>query len=98
MNIIMFDERNPYYNIIDDESNRKFIEGVVASIRNTYNIGGYIYLNKIYEDLGAVWNPRNTNLAFINDCDHELWIKFNHGVGGPKWYIYVDYKLKKTGS
>ncbi len=98
MNIIVFDERS-YLFESDDRVNECYLETSMGYMKDIYNTRGYVYLNEIYDHLGIAWNPHDTNTVFIKDDEHELSITFNHGVGsGPKWYVYVDHKIKKIES
>lgn len=51
----------------DDECNMMFLRMQEIHSNELLKHKGYIYLNRIYEDLGIEWNPRNENPCFTSD-------------------------------
>lgn len=65
MKTIIFDESCTGWSINDD-LNRMFLEVQKAHIIDKFLYRGYIYLNEIYDILGARWNPHDENTVWIN--------------------------------
>lgn len=88
---IVFDE-NSYLWCENDTLNDMHIKYVREHIMDTYNIVGYVYLNKIYSDFGIVWDPYDENLVWIKERGDELSISWAHEIGDSKWYVHVEHK------
>ena len=79
---IYFDKNCVYWSN-DDKMNEHFLNCQADYIRELVRNRGYIYLNQIYEILGAKWEPRYDNQCIENadftivvglDCIHSRWV------------------------
>ena len=61
---VIFDRNTPYWSK-DDESNLMYIRHQTLYMTSLLRGKGYVYLNQIYESLGAEWNPENENPCAI---------------------------------
>lgn len=66
MKTIIVDRMNPMWNI-----DQKLVEYTFRHIfeycKDILKYRGYIYLNQIYEQLGAAWNPDDENICYRKD-------------------------------
>lgn len=63
---LTFDSTSPYWEQ-NSACNRMFIAEQDAYFNRLLKHRGYIYLNKIYEDLGIGWDPKKANPCFTKD-------------------------------
>lgn len=68
---IAFDKQS-YYWEKDFEYNLVFVKSKYMYLTDLYRAMRYIYLNRIYEELGLAWNPHNENKCWIYERDGEL--------------------------
>lgn len=77
LKIVSFDEYNPNW-VKSREYNILFLHCALDHINGIIKNRGYIYLNQIYETLGAKWNP-----DWDNPCvrhDEKLIVNFSSTV------------------
>lgn len=73
---ITFDEK-AYYWTKNRETNIEFLRITERYLNESIRQGGYIYLNRIYENLGVAWNPDDENPCIRNDgVDRIYFIQF----------------------
>ena len=79
---IYFDKNCAYWSN-DNKMNELFLNCQTDYIRDLVKHRGYIYLNQIYEILGAKWEPRYENHCIENayftvvvewDCKQSRWV------------------------
>lgn len=59
------------------EFNLAYIHRIQYYINEVLRVKGYVYLNLIYEHLGAEWNPLWENTCYIYDEKDHRWITFD---------------------
>ena len=64
---IYFDKECHYWSR-NDRSNEHFLNTQMDYIRDLVKHRGYVYLNQIYEILGAKWDTRIDNLCVEDPC------------------------------
>lgn len=78
--------------IVDDQSfiwskDRNLAESALRCVfsycKDVLRYRGYIYLNQIYEQLGANWNPDDENICYRSDGKP---LEFEHDVIGSDVY------------
>ena len=83
---IVFDKDNINYDSDSLWFNFEFLRSVEFVLRNQLHKNGYLYLNQVYEMLGAKWDPENTNYCFKSDSNDICFEIFeNDGV----YTIYI---------
>ena len=75
--IIFNKDTSRKYNSSDQDYNRYFLKDELKSLENSFDIYGYLYLNKVYERLRVKWNPNNENVVFKKD-DGPIRLEFYH--------------------
>ena len=60
------------------EFNRAFLTQQNCYILETLSRRGYMYLNEIYETLGAKWNPNDENICWHG---RPIWFEFEPAEG-----------------
>ena len=88
---IVFDERSHFW-CKDDAFNAMFLKTTRDYLIDLYNARGYIYLDRICDTFGAVFNPNDENLVWIKDRGDELVISYTNDTGDSKWYLYVEHR------
>lgn len=63
MKTIIFDELSPYWDR-EKRANLAVLDQRITHWENRIKLRGYIYLNEIYESLGADWNPDDENVCY----------------------------------
>ena len=75
--IIFNKDTSRKYNSSDQDYNRYFLKDELKSLEYSFDIYGYLYLNKVYERLRVKWNPNNENVVFKKD-DGPIRLEFDH--------------------
>ena len=75
--IIFNKDTSRKYNSSDQDYNRYFLKDELKSLENSFDVYGYLYLNKVYERLRIKWNPNNENVVFKKD-DGPIRLEFYH--------------------
>ncbi len=87
---IYFNDQNVHW-CNDYEANKYFIKANINYLRDFITYKGYIYLNKIYEIFGGVWDPHEPNVALIFN-ENEPLITYTH-LKGADFRISVYYEV-----
>ena len=48
----------------DSKYNSLFLKSITEYCKNLFSYQGYLYLNRIYECLGVVWDPDKENVCY----------------------------------
>lgn len=83
---VVFDKDNANYNSNSSWYNFRFLRSIEFALQIQLYKNGYLYLNQVYEMLGAKWDPENTNYCFKSDSNNIRFETFeNDGV----YTIYI---------
>ena len=65
--IIFNKDTSRKYDSSDQDHNRYLLKDELRSLEISFDIYGYLYLNKVYERLRIKWNPNDENVVFKKD-------------------------------
>ena len=65
--IIFSKDTSRKYDSSDQDHNRYLLKDELRSLEISFDIYGYLYLNKVYERLRIKWNPNDENVVFKKD-------------------------------
>lgn len=89
MKTIIFSKDTSWkYNSIDQDYNRYFLKEALTSLEESFNVYGYLYLNKVYECLRIKWNPNNVNVVFKKD-DGPIRLEFDHNEDTNEYIVTI---------
>lgn len=83
--IVIFDENSLFWNKNMDY-NQCFLMTRCEYFKDYLKYHGYIYLNRVYEDLGMEWNPDNENICFRKENGP---VKFTYELNELNTYRFV---------
>lgn len=75
---IAFNSKTSPYASTSTEANLMYIRYVETYLNDLLKVRGYIYLNRIYEELGMKWNPEWDNLCLL----HKSGASVKFGIRG----------------
>ena len=89
METIIFSKDTSWkYNSRDQDYNLYFLKEMVKNLEISFDIYGYLYLNKVYEYLMVKWNPNNENVVFKKD-DGPIRIEFDHNEVTNEYVVTI---------
>ena len=86
--IIFSKDTSRKYNSSDQDYNRYFLKEKFKSLESSFNVYGYLYLNKVYEYLRIKWNPNNVNVVFKKD-DGPIRLEFDHDEDTNEYIVII---------
>ena len=75
MHEIIFDRNNPNWSA-DEGFNLMFLLALDRYLHDLLKARGYLYLNQIYESLGASWSPKNENKCLLYNKNYYYQFQF----------------------
>ena len=89
MKTIIFSKDTSWkYNSSDQDYNRYFLKEKLRSLEQSFEVYGYLYLNKVYERLFINWNPNNENVVFKKD-DGPIRFEFDHNENTNEYIVII---------
>ena len=89
MKTIIFSKDTSWkYNSSDQDYNRYFLKEKLRSLEQSFEVYGYLYLNKVYERLFINWNPNNENVVFKKD-DGPIRFEFDHNEITNEYIVVI---------
>ena len=76
------------YDSSDQDHNRYFLKEKLSSLEHSFEIYGYLYLNKVYEYLMVKWNPNNENVVFKKD-DGPIRLEFDYNEDTNEYVVTI---------
>ena len=86
--IIFNKDTSRKYNSSDQDYNRYFLKDELKSLENSFDVYGYLYLNKVYERLRIKWNPNNENVVLKKD-DGPIRLEFDHNEDTNEYIVII---------
>lgn len=89
MKTIIFSKDTSWkYDSSDPDYNRCFLKERLRSLERSFEVYGYLYLNKIYEYLFIKWNPNYENVVFKKD-DGPIRFEFDHNEITNEYVVII---------
>ena len=89
MKTIIFSKDTSWkYNSRDQNYNRYFLKETLKDLECSFDIYGYLYLNKVYEHLRIKWDPNNENVVFKKD-DGQIRLEFDHNEDTNEYVVTI---------
>ena len=89
MKTIIFNKDTSWkYNSRDQDYNRYFLKEKLRTLERSFEVYGYLYLNKVYERLFINWNPNNENVVFKKD-DGPIRLEFDHNEDTNEYIVII---------
>ena len=89
MKTIVFSKNTSWkYDSRDQDYNRYFLKGTLKNLETSFDIYGYLYLNKVYEHLRIEWDPNNENVVFKKD-DGPIRLEFDHDEDTNEYIVTI---------
>lgn len=76
------------YNSSDQDYNRYFLKEKLKDLEISFDVYGYLYLNKVYEYLMVKWNPNDENVVFKKD-DGPIRLEFDHNEDTNEYIVAI---------
>ena len=86
--IIFSKDTSRKYNSSDQDYNRYFLKEKFKSLESSFDVYGYLYLNKVYEYLMVKWNPNNENVVSKKD-DGPIRLEFDHNEDTNEYVVAI---------
>lgn len=86
--IIFSKDTSRKYNSSDQDYNRYFLKEELKSLEISFDIYGYLYLNKVYERLRVKWDPNKENAVFKKD-DGPIRFEFDHNEITNEYIVVI---------
>lgn len=94
---IIFDKNNANWNR-DERANFAFVRSTEVYLNALVKYRGYLYMNQIYEALGACWSPEEENRCLIYNEEYTNQFEFEmfHKKNGEMLIIIIikDFKIE----
>ena len=89
MKTIIFNKDTSWkYDSSDQDNNRYFLKEALRTLELSFDVYGYLYLNKVYERLRINWNPNNENVVFKKD-DGPIRLEFDHNEDTNEYIVAI---------
>lgn len=89
MKTIIFNKDTSWkYNSRDQDYNRYFLKEALRTLEISFDVYGYLYLNKVYERLRVNWNPNKENVVFKKD-DGPIRLEFDHNEDTNEYIVTI---------
>ena len=89
MKTIIFSKDTSWkYNSSDQDYNRYFLKETLKDLERSFDIYGYLYLNKVYERLRVKWDPNKENVVFKKD-DGPIRLEFDHNEDTNEYIVII---------
>ena len=89
MKTIIFNKDTSWkYDSSDQDSNRYFLKETLRTLEISFEVYGYLYLNKVYERLRINWNPNDENIVFKKD-DGPIRLEFDHNEDTNEYIVTI---------
>ena len=89
METIIFSKDTSWkYDSRDQDFTRYFLKEKLKDLETSFDIYGYLYLNKVYEYLMIKWNPNNENMVFKKD-DGPIQLEFDHDEDTNEYIVTI---------
>lgn len=86
--IIFSKDTSRKYNSSDQDYNRYFLKEELKSLEISFDVYGYLYLNKVYERLRVKWDPNKENVVFKKD-DGPIRFEFDHNEITNEYIVVI---------
>ena len=89
MKTIIFNKDTSWkYDSSDQDNNRYFLKEALRTLELSFDVYGYLYLNKVYERLRINWNPNDENTVFKKD-DGPIRLEFDHNEDTNEYIVTI---------
>ena len=89
MKTIIFSKDTSWkYDSSDQDCNFYFLKEALRTLEISFDVYGYLYLNKVYECLRVRWNPNNENVVFKKD-DGPIRLEFDHNEVTNEYLVTI---------
>ena len=89
MKTIIFNKDTSWkYDSSDQDNNRYFLKEALRTLELSFDVYGYLYLNKVYERLRINWNPNDENTVFKKD-DGPIRLEFDHNEDTNEYVVTI---------
>ena len=89
MKTIIFSKDTSWkYDSSDQDYNRYFLKEALRTLEISFDVYGYLYLNKVYERLRVNWNPNKENVVFKKD-DGPIRLEFDHNEDTNEYIVTI---------
>ena len=89
MKAIIFSKDTSWkYDSSDQDCNRYFLKERLRSLERSFEVYGYLYLNKVYERLFIDWNPNKENVVFKKD-DGPIQLEFDRNEEANGYIVTI---------
>ena len=89
MKTIIFNKDTSWkYDSSDQDHNRYFLKDRLRGLERSFEVYGYLYLNKVYECLRVRWNPNNENVVFKKD-DGPIRLEFDYNEVANEYIVVI---------
>ena len=90
MKTIIFSKDTSWkYDSSDQDYNFYFLKEKLRTLERSFEVYGYLYLNKIYERLFINWNPNNENVVFKKD-DGPIRLEFYRNEITNEYIVTIE--------
>lgn len=86
--IIFSKDTSRKYNSSDQDYNRYFLKEELKGLEISFDVYGYLYLNKVYERLRVKWDPNKENVVFKKD-DGPIRFEFDHNEITNEYIVVI---------
>ena len=76
------------YDSSDQDCNFYFLKETLRTLEISFEVYGYLYLNKVYERLRIKWNPNDENVVFKKD-DGPIRLEFDHNETTNEYIVII---------
>ena len=89
MKTIIFSKDTSWkYDSSDQDYNRYFLKETLRTLERSFEVYGYLYLNKVYERLRINWNPNDENVVFKKE-DGPIRLEFDRDEGANGYIVTI---------
>ena len=89
MKAIIFSKDTSWkYDSSDQDCNFYFLKEALRTLEISFDVYGYLYLNKVYERLFIDWNPNKENVVFKKD-DGPIRLEFDHNEDTNEYIVTI---------
>ena len=89
MKTIIFNKDTSWkYDSSDQDCNFCFLKEALRTLEISFDVYGYLYLNKVYERLRVEWDPNKENVVFKKD-DGPIRLEFDHNEDTNEYIVTI---------
>ena len=89
MKTIIFSKDTSWkYDSSDQDCNFYFLKEALRTLEISFEVYGYLYLNRVYERLGINWNPNDENVVFKKE-DGPIRLEFDRNEEANGYIVTI---------